>query len=76
MPKPNPDAEIALHKLGQRLREGWAQKHTLSDKSLETVKGTVREQWEQEQEIGRDQPAEPSMDKAPQPKPPEPDLER
>ena len=49
MPNQNTDAEAALQKLGHRLRLGWAKKHPIPDKSLESVKNTVREQWEQEQ---------------------------
>jgi hypothetical protein len=60
MPKPNPDAELALHKLGQRIREGHAIKHPAPDKSLETVKNAVREQYEQEQEAEREKTIKPS----------------
>ena len=49
MPNENTDAEAALKKLGDHLRLGWAKKHPVSDKSLESVKNTVREQWEKEQ---------------------------
>jgi hypothetical protein len=31
------------------VRHGWAKKHPIPDKSLESVKNTVREQWEKEQ---------------------------
>jgi hypothetical protein len=59
MPKQNPDAELALHKLGQRIRDGWAKKHPIPDKSLETVKNAVREQYEQEQDAKRNPSVEP-----------------
>jgi|GEM_PF-2257703 len=73
MPKQNPDAELALHKLGQRIREGYAKKHPTPDKSLETVKDAVREQYEQEQKAEREK--KPTPDAAPKPErhPSEPD---
>ena len=76
MPKQNPDAELALHKLGQRIRDGWAKKHAISDKSLETVKNAVREQYEQEQEAEREKKAAPDAVKEHERQPPEPDQER
>ena len=73
MPDQNTDAEAALQKLGHLVRLGWAKKHPIPDKSLESVKATVREQWEQEQVTRRiDKPA-PSPEKDRQPKPPEPE---
>jgi hypothetical protein len=53
MPNKNTDAEAALKKLGHHLRLGWAKKHPVSDKSLESVKNTVRQDWEQEQQAKR-----------------------
>ena len=76
MPKQNPDAELALHKLGQRIRDGWAKKHAISDKSLETVKNAVREQYEQEQEAEREKKPAPSAEKERDRQPPEPDQDR
>jgi hypothetical protein len=76
MPNQKTDAEAALQKLGHRLRLGWAKKHPVQDKSLESVRDTVREQWEKEQV------AEPKKKPVPAPakdktrKPPEPDQER
>ncbi len=75
MPKQNPDAEAALHKLGQRVREGWAKNHPIPDKSLETVRDAVREQWEQEQAAEREKKTAPDAAKEPQRQPPEPDQE-
>ena len=60
MPKQNPDAELALHKLGQRIREGFAKKHPTPDKSLETVRDAVRAQYEQEQDAKRSPSVDPS----------------
>ena len=75
MPDQNTDAEAALKKLGDQLRLGWAKKHPVSDKSLESVKNTVREQWEQEQTASRSSKPAPSPTKDRKPKPPEPDRE-
>ena len=65
MPDQNTDAEAALQKLGHRVRLGWAKKHPIPDKSLESVKNTVREQWEQEQAAGRTSKPTPSPEKRP-----------
>lgn len=74
MPDQNTDADAALTKLGQRLRSGWAKKHPVSDKSLESVRDIVREQWEQEQKVKGEKPiVPPAKDKSP--KPPGPDME-
>ena len=75
MPDQNTDAEAALQKLGHRVRLGWAKKHPIPDKSLESVKNTVREQWEQEQTIKRESKPTPSPTKDRKPKPPERDRE-
>jgi hypothetical protein len=73
MPKKSTDAEAALQKLGQSLRAGMAEQHP--EQNLEIVRGAVREQYEQEQAAKREKTA-PEAAKAPQRKPPEPDLER
>lgn len=54
MPNQNPDAEAALRKLGQQLREGHATKHPISERSLKTVRDTVRERYVQEQKAQRE----------------------
>jgi hypothetical protein len=76
MPNENTDAEAALQKLGHRVRLGWAKKHPIPDKSLESVKNTVREQWEQEQTASRASKPAPSPEKDRGPKPSEPEQER
>ena len=73
MPDQNTDAEAALQKLGHRLRLGWAKKHPVQDKSLESVRDVVREQWEQEQQVKPESKPMPPPDKGKQQKPPEPD---
>ena len=55
-----------------RLRS-WAKKHPVSDKSLESVKNTVREQWEQEQVNQRPSKPAPAPAKAKSRKREEPD---
>jgi hypothetical protein len=53
MPREIKQAEAALTALGQRVRAGWAKKHPISARSRETVRTTVREQWEIEQKAKR-----------------------
>jgi hypothetical protein len=53
MPPEPTNAEAALTKLGQRVRAGWARQHPVSERSLETVRSTVRQSWEQEQKVKR-----------------------
>ena len=76
MPNQKTDAEAALKKLGDRLRLGWAKEHPVSDKSLESVKNTVREQWEKEQVTERPSKPAPAPAKDKSRKPEEPDMER
>ncbi|TAK95979.1 MAG: hypothetical protein EPO07_14940 [Verrucomicrobia bacterium] len=54
MPREQKNAEAALQKLGQRVRAGWAKKHPISERSIATVRTTVREQWEIEQKAKRE----------------------
>ena len=75
MPNKHTDAEAALKKLGHHLRLGWEKKHPVSDKSLESVKNTVREQWEKEQVTERPSKPAPAPAKDKSRKPPEPDRE-
>jgi len=76
MPKQNPNAETALRKLGQQLRQDFAKKHPIPEKSLETVKDAVREEWEKEQKAEREKKPAPGDAKSPRREPPEPDQER
>ena len=73
MPKQNPDAEAALHKLGQRLREGFAAKHPTQEKDIQAVKDAVREQYEQEQKAEREKKPAPETAKEREKQPPEPE---
>ena len=73
MPKKTTDAEAALQKLGQRLRAGIAKQHPAP--SLETVRGAVREQYEQEQAAERGKTIRQSPAKTKEREPKEPDQE-
>jgi hypothetical protein len=68
MAEQNKNAEAALTKLGQRVREGWAKKHPISERSLETVRTTVREDFEQEQKARRAKIFTPRNPPPPKPK--------
>jgi hypothetical protein len=48
MPNSTNKAETSLRQLGQQLREGFAKTHPTPEKSLDTVRGAIREQWEKE----------------------------
>lgn len=73
MPDDNTDAATKLKKLGQRARAGWQRQHPIPDQSLETVRQTVREEWQREQTQNR---SKPSPSKTRERKPPEPDQGR
>ena len=51
--------QLALHEFSVRYRAALAKQHAATDKSLDTVRDAVREQYEQEQEARHDQPIEP-----------------
>ena len=48
MPDQNTDAAKKLEKLGRRIRDGFAKEHPIPERSLETVRQTIREQWEKD----------------------------
>jgi len=75
MPNQKTDAQTALQKLGQRIRAGWSKQHPIADRSLETVRTTVRQDWEQEQQAKRTKKP-PAPTKTRHRKPDEPDQER
>lgn len=72
MPNNDTDAEAKLKKLGQRVRDGWAKQHAMPAQSMETVRQTVREEWEREQTAKRGKPS-PGRAKTQERKPPEPE---
>lgn len=76
MPNEKTDAETALRKLGQRLRQGWAKQHPATDKTIDAVKDTVREQWEQQRRSIPGQSSEPRPTKERQREPEDPDQNR
>ena len=65
--------EEKLKKLGHHLRIGWAKKHPVENKDLESVKGIVREKWEKEQVTERPSKPAPAPAKDKSRKPEEPD---
>jgi hypothetical protein len=76
---PNPeqaDTEARLHKLGQKVREGWEKTHPTEDKDLAFFKDAIRDQWEKDQTADRERKPAPDATKAPERTPPEPDVER
>src|ERR1043165_1207304 len=48
MPNQDTDGEAALRKPGQRVRQGWAKNHPTAEQTIDPVKDTLREQWEQQ----------------------------
>lgn len=72
MPHEQQDAEAALRKLGQRVRAGYTRQHPISEKSLETVRTTVREEWEEERKAEQQaKPPTPGRGKKPPERGPE-----
>jgi hypothetical protein len=76
MPNQKTDAEAALQKLGQRIRAGWSKQHPIADRSLETVRTTLRQDWEQEQQAKRTKKPTPAPPKTRHRKPDKPDMGR
>lgn len=74
MPTPNPDPDHALRKMGQHIRAGWAKQHPISERSLQTVRDAVRDQWEKEQAAEREKKPAPDVkrDRHREPGEPEP----
>jgi hypothetical protein len=75
MPREQHEAEAALQKLGQHIRAGYAKLHPISDRSLETVRTSERQQWEQEQQAKRTPKPTQAPAKGKSRKPPEPGFE-
>ncbi len=76
MPDQPIDKARKLQKLGERIRDGFAKEHPTPDKSLETVRQTVREQWEKDRAVKSQNPTAPAHSKDRSKEPPEPDVER
>lgn len=45
MAEPLKDAERKLRQLGERVRQGWAVQHPLSESELAAVRAVVKQQW-------------------------------
>lgn len=76
MPDDNTDAQAKLKKLGERVRNGWAKQNPMPEKSRETVRQAVREEWEREQTAKRGKSVTPEPTKSRNRKPPEPEQDR
>ena len=50
----NNDADAKLKKLGQRVREGMTKEHIDPERSVQTIREALREQWEKEQKARRE----------------------
>jgi len=75
MPREQHEAVAELHKLGQRVRAVHAKQPPISQRSLATVRTTVREQYDQEQTAKRISNAPKAPGKAKSRKPSEPGIE-
>jgi len=76
MPDQPIDKARKLQKLGERIRDGFAKEHPTPDRSLDTVRQTIREQWEKDRAAKPPKPAAPAPSKDRQRKPEEPDQGR
>jgi hypothetical protein len=59
MAEPSQREQLALHEFSVRYRAALAKQHPTTEQSLETVRGAVREQFEQERAEQQSQPPEP-----------------
>ena len=64
-----------MQKLRDRLRDGHAKLYPDNEKGLDTVRGAIREQYEQEQALKRTKAIEPSSPTKER-EPEEPDIDR
>lgn len=76
MPDHPVDNAKKLQKLGERIRDGFAKEHPTPDRSLDTVRQTIREQWEKDREVKSRNPTDPTRSKDRSKEPPEPGVER
>ncbi len=51
MPNDQTDIERKLEKLADRLDDGWAKLHPVTEKELARVREAVRKQWENERQM-------------------------
>ena len=67
------EEQLALHEFSVRYRAALAKQHQTPERSLDTVKDAVREQYEQEQDAKRSPSVEPpTKEKEREPEEPEP----
>ena len=52
MPDELSDAEAKLKQLAERLRQGWAVRHPVSEETVAAVRQAVKQQWEQQKKQG------------------------
>jgi hypothetical protein len=71
MPDHPIDNAKKLQKLGERIRDGFSKENPVPDKSLETVRQTIREQWEKDRQIKARPPPPPVRSKNRQPEDPD-----
>ena len=75
MPREQYEAVAALHKLGQRVPAMHAKQFPISKRNLETVRTTVREQYDPERTAKRTPTPTKASGKAKSRKPSEPGIE-
>ena len=76
MPDQPIDKARKLQKLGERIRDGFSKENPAPDKSLETVRQTIRQEWEKDRAVKSQSPTAPTRSKDRSIEPPEPGLER
>lgn len=74
MPDDNHEAEKKLKKLGDRIREGFARENPIPQRSVETTRAAIRDEWERSRASKSRGPADsgPAKDRNREPEGPEP----
>jgi len=75
MPDQPIDKARKLQKLGERIRDGFAKENPTPDRSLDTVRQMIRQEWEKERASKPQSPTAPTPAKDREGKPEEPDRE-
>ena len=76
MPDQPIDKARKLQKLSERLRDGFAKENPAPDRSLETVRQTIRQELEKDRAAKPQKPTAPTRSKDCSKEPPEPGVER
>jgi hypothetical protein len=63
MPDQPIDKARKLQKLGERIRDGFAKEHPAPDRSVDTVRQAIRQEWEKER-AARPAPNTPTRERA------------